>query len=111
MEAKDPYTSAHSDRVRELSSCIGGMLGLSRETAYHLSVAAQLHDIGKIGIPDYVLLKNGPLSDEEYGVIKQHCAIGARIIGQAGSMQEIAEIVLHHHEHWNGGGYPEGLSQ
>lgn len=111
VEAKDKYTAAHSERVRELSYCIAKNLGVSDSTIQNLEVAAHLHDIGKIAVPDYILLKPDKLTDEEYAKIKQHCQIGANIIGQAKGMQEIANIVLHHHERWNGSGYPDGLSK
>lgn len=111
VEAKDVYTAAHSDRVRKLSSCIAQHLGVSASTMQNIETAASLHDIGKIGIPDYVLLKPGRLTDEEYEIIKQHSMIGANIIGQAKGMLEISGIILHHHERWDGKGYPEGLSR
>lgn len=110
VEAKDMYTAAHSDRVRELSICIARKLGVSDSTINTLETAAHLHDIGKIGVPDYILLKSGKLTTEEYDIIKKHSSIGAHIIGQAKGMQEISNIVLHHHERWDGKGYPTGLS-
>lgn len=110
VEAKDVYTAAHSERVRELSYCIAHKLGASSSTLRTIETSANLHDIGKIGIPDYVLLKPGKLSDDEYQIMKRHSTIGAGIISQAKGMQEIANIVLHHHERWDGKGYPDGLS-
>ena len=109
VEAKDKYTAVHSERVRELSCCIAEKLGVSELTMQNLSVAAQLHDIGKIGVPDSILLKEGKLTAEEYDKIKLHSQIGASIIRRDQGMKEVAEIVLHHHERWDGKGYPDGL--
>lgn len=110
VEAKDKYTAVHSERVCEISCCIAQKLGVSELTMQNLSVAAQLHDIGKIGVPDNILLKNGRLTAEEYEKIKLHSQIGANIISRDQGMKEVAEIVLHHHERWDGKGYPDGLS-
>ncbi|MDO4183177.1 MAG: diguanylate cyclase [Coriobacteriia bacterium] len=110
IEAKDTYTAQHSSRVKQLSVFIACKLGLSDDTIDQLSVAAELHDIGKIAIPDQVLLKPARLTDEEYAIMKQHTVQGALIFQRAGSMQEIADIVRHHHERWDGLGYPDGLS-
>ncbi len=109
VEAKDQYTASHSDRVRHLSWMIGEKLGLSNMTLTNLEMAAHLHDIGKIGVPDNVLLKPGRLTSEEFTLMKRHSAIGAYIIGKASGMKEISEIILHHHERYDGGGYPDGL--
>lgn len=109
IEAKDPYTASHSDRVRHLSWVIGEKLGVSDMTLSNLETAAHLHDIGKIGIPDNVLTKPGRLTSEEFKLMKRHTVIGANIIGKASGMKEISEIILHHHERYDGGGYPDGL--
>ncbi len=110
VEAKDHYTATHSDRVKELSVFIGEKMGLSATTLTQLGYAAYLHDIGKIGVPDHILTKPGRLTDEEYAVIRRHAAIGADIIGSARGMGEIARIIRHHHERFDGKGYPEGLA-
>lgn len=110
VEAKDKYTAVHSDRVRELSCCIARKMGASELTMQNLSVAAQLHDIGKIGVPDNILLKKGRLTADEYEKIKLHSQIGASIIRRDQGMKEVSNIVLHHHERWDGRGYPDGLS-
>ena len=110
VEAKDEYTSSHSERVRELSVEISKHLGLSETTLMQVDTAAYLHDIGKVGIPDTVLFKPGRLTDEEYEIMKTHAAIGADIIAKADSMSEISEIIRHHHERYDGKGYPDGLS-
>jgi len=109
VEARDIYTASHSQRVGRLALKIGEMLGLSNNTLDMLASAAHLHDIGKIGIPDHILTKQGHLSDEEYKVIQTHSAIGAGIIGSAKGMQDISNIILCHHERFDGKGYPAGL--
>ena len=110
VEAKDIYTADHSSRVRELSVMLGGKLGLTPSTLEELSVAAQLHDIGKIGVPDQVLTKPGRLSAEEYRIMQQHPVLGAQIVARSERMQEISDIILHHHERWDGRGYPDSLA-
>lgn len=110
VEAKDMYTAAHSERVRELSSLLGTKLGLSESTVKDLEVASYLHDIGKIGVPDSVLKKPGRLSEEEFALMAKHCEIGSDIIGKAKGFKETAEIILHHHERFDGKGYPDGIS-
>jgi len=110
VEARDVYTASHSDRVRELSLCIADAMGVSPSTREHLALAAHLHDIGKIGIPDRVLFKPGRLTDEEFATMKEHPVIGAEVVSRAPSMTEVAQTILHHHERYNGTGYPDGLS-
>lgn len=111
IEARDIYTAHHSDRVQEISLCIGDHLGLSNATRESLAISAHLHDIGKIGIPDSVLLKEGKLTDDEFEIIKTHPQIGADIISKAPGMSDISRVVLHHHESYDGKGYPAGLSK
>ncbi len=108
-EAKDSYTAHHSDRVQELSCMFAKALGLSESTLQLISDAALLHDIGKVGVSDAILGKPSKLTDEEFAVIKQHPVIGARILMQSNYTQELVQIVLHHHERYDGRGYPEGL--
>ena len=110
IEAKDPYTKQHSNRVAELGVVIGAEMGVSGESLDLLNFSGHLHDIGKIGIRDNILLKPEQLTDEEYTAIKAHPIIGANIIGHLGLMSEEQTIVRHHHERWDGGGYPDGLS-
>lgn len=110
LEAKDIYTASHSDRVRRISLCIGEKMGLSPVTLNELESAAHLHDIGKIGIPDIILIKPSALTDEEYRQMQEHTTIGAGILARARGMQEISEIVLHHHERWDGRGYPHKIA-
>lgn len=109
-EAKDSYTAHHSDRVQELSCKIAEFLGLSESSLKLISDAALLHDIGKVGISDAILGKPSKLTDEEFAVIKQHPVIGSRILMQSNHTQELVQVVLHHHERYDGRGYPEGLS-
>jgi len=110
IEAKDPYTKQHSNRVAELGVVIGAEMGVSGESLDLLNFSGHLHDIGKIGIRDNILLKPEQLTEEEYTAIKAHPIIGANIIGHLGLMSEEQTIVRHHHERWDGGGYPDGLS-
>lgn len=109
VEAKDPYTRGHSDRVSEYSVLLGKKLGVDEETLKILKIGGLFHDIGKIGIPDSILLKESKLDDEEYSQIKNHPSIGAHILGDAEIFKEIIPIVLHHHERFDGRGYPAQL--
>ena len=106
VEAKDSYTRGHSDRVSEYSVLIGKKLGLQEEQIKTLRIGGLFHDIGKIGIPDSILLKPGRLTDEEYTQIKAHPGIGAHILGSADIFKDIIPIVKHHHEKYDGTGYP-----
>ena len=110
VEAKDPYTRGHSERVAEFSVLIGEKLGLTEEELKTLKIGGLFHDIGKIGIPDSILLKEAKLTDEEYSEIKNHPAIGKHILSTASIFKDIIPIVYHHHEKYNGTGYPERLS-
>lgn len=109
VEAKDPYTRGHSDRVSEYSVLIGKKLGLDEKTLHILKIGGLFHDIGKIGIPDSILLKESKLSDEEYSQIKNHPMIGVHMLGDAAIFTDILPIVKHHHEHYDGRGYPSQL--
>ena len=109
VEAKDPYTKGHSDRVSAYSVLIGEALGLSKDMLRTLEVGGLFHDIGKIGIPDAILLKESKLTDEEYSAIKNHPAIGAHILCNAEVFKDIIPIVKHHHERYDGRGYPGKL--
>lgn len=109
VEAKDSYTRGHSDRVSEYSELIGKKLGLSETDLKTLKLGGLFHDIGKIGIPDAILLKTSKLSDDEYSEIKNHPAIGAHILSNATTFQDIIPIVKHHHERFDGRGYPGKL--
>jgi response regulator RpfG family c-di-GMP phosphodiesterase len=109
IEARDPYTKQHSSRVAEIALDIGKEMDCSQEELNRLSFSGYLHDIGKIGIRDSILLKPGRLTDEEFEVIKKHPTIGASIIGHLGLMSEEQKVIRHHHERWDGSGYPDGL--
>lgn len=110
VEAKDNYTRGHSDRVSEYSVLIGRKLGLPNKDLETLKIGGLFHDIGKIGISDSILLKNGKLTDEEYNEIKNHPIIGKNILSNAAIFEDIIPIVLYHHERYDGKGYPYGLS-
>jgi putative nucleotidyltransferase with HDIG domain len=111
IEAKDSYTSNHVGRVRDLSVEIARAIGLDRNQIRVIAIAATLHDVGKISTPDRVLLKPGPLTDEEYDIMKQHAPNGAQILRGIRSLPEGVEpMVRHHHERWDGRGYPDGKS-
>lgn len=110
VEAKDTYTRGHSDRVSEFSVLIGKKLGLPEEQLKILRIGGLFHDIGKIGIPDSILQKETKLTDDEYSEIKNHPSIGAHILGAASIFKDIIPIVKHHHERYDGRGYPSGLA-
>ena len=109
VEAKDSYTRGHSDRVSEYSCLIGKKLGLPEEDIKRLHIGGLFHDVGKIGVPDNILQKNGKLTDDEYSEIKNHPTIGAHILSTASIFQDIIPIVKHHHEKYDGNGYPSRL--
>lgn len=109
VDAKDPYTRGHSDRVATYSGVIAEDLGLSHEQRVALEMAAYLHDIGKIGIQEAILLKPGRLTDDEMAQMRHHPLIGANILKPVGFPWPITPVVRHHHERWDGMGYPAGL--
>ena len=110
IEAKDMYTRGHSDRVAAYSVLIGKKLSLPENDLKTLEIGGLFHDIGKIGVPDSVLLKEARLTDEEYSQIKQHPNIGVHILSNASIFDDILPIVEHHHEKYDGSGYPGKLS-
>jgi putative nucleotidyltransferase with HDIG domain len=110
VDAKDPYTRGHAQRVAALSVEIGRELGLGREALQALEYAGILHDIGKIGIPDAILAKRAPLSDEEMALVRAHPVVGAEIVSGVEFLKEAVPAIRHHHERWDGGGYPSGLA-
>lgn len=109
VEAKDTYTRGHSDRVSEYSVLIGEKLGLSDEDINTLKIGGLFHDIGKIGVPDSILLKDSKLTDDEYSEIKNHPSIGAHILSNATIFKDVLPVVKHHHERYDGNGYPGKL--
>jgi putative nucleotidyltransferase with HDIG domain len=110
LEAKDIYTIGHSRRVSEISGEITQKMGFNGKMYEHIVLAGLLHDIGKIGISDSILNKKGPLTRQEYAIIKQHPAVGEAIISQIAPPQHICEGIRQHHERWDGKGYPDGLA-
>ena len=110
LEAKDEHTHGHARRVRSYAAAVGRRMGLDEEALELLALAAFLHDIGKIGTPDQILLKSGPLTPEETARVRQHARRGARMLAGIVGLEGAAEAVLHHHEHFEATGYPEGLS-
>ncbi len=109
VEAKDKYTRGHSDRVSAFSTLIGQKLGLSAEDIKTLEIGGLFHDIGKIGVPDSIIQKTDKLTDDEYSQIKNHPSIGAHILSNATIFKNIIPIVKHHHERYDGHGYPSQL--
>lgn len=110
VEIKDTYTKNHSQSVGHYTVILGQMAGWNASRLDRLKMAGELHDLGKIGIPDEVLKKQGKLTDEEYEIMKTHAALGEKVLEPIGAMRKIAHIVGRHHEHLNGKGYPYGIS-
>jgi len=108
-EAKDAYTSGHSDRVTKISVAIVNEMKLGDDFKKTITRAGLLHDIGKIGISDAILLKKEKLTEEESEVIKSHSKRGAEILKPLTFLSPESKIILHHHEHYDGKGYPDGL--
>ncbi len=111
LEEKTTETRAHAERLRTLALRLGKRIGLAANDMDELALAAIMHDIGKIGIPDSVLTKTGPLDEEEWLVMKKHPEVGYHIILSSPNMAKVAEFILCHHERWDGGGYPRGLQR
>jgi HD-GYP domain-containing protein (c-di-GMP phosphodiesterase class II) len=111
VDAKDPYTRGHSDRVSQYSLAIARELGYTIKELEQLQIAALLHDVGKIGIDDSILRKPGKLSEEEYTIMKMHPVFGANIMQPIRQLRDIIPGMKHHHECFNGSGYPDGIRQ
>lgn len=111
FEQRDKYTVNHSKKVAMICMFLGEELGLRRKELKKLYNAALLHDIGKIGIPESILSKNGKLTSEEFEFVKKHPEIGANVIGKIPQLRDLVPIILYHHERTDGRGYPEGLSK
>lgn len=109
LEARDLYTAGHSCRVGDISYDIARALGIRGRFLSEIHMAAHLHDIGKIGVPEGALNKPGKLLPHEWAQIQQHPEIGYRILSRSKNLRRIAEMVLQHHERWDGKGYPKGL--
>ncbi len=110
VEAKDAYTRRHSEQVAQYAKCIAQTMDLPRAMIERIRIAALLHDVGKIGVPDRVLTKAGPLTDEEFQCIRSHPVLGAEILGTIGLFKAESLLIRHHHERWDGGGYPDSLA-
>jgi putative two-component system response regulator len=110
LEAKDPYLRGHSARVADLSASVAAQLGCDDELIEAVRTAGRLHDIGKIGIREEILNKQGPLTDEEYQHVKQHVLVGSQILAPLVHLQEVITYVRSHHERWDGFGYPDRLA-
>jgi hypothetical protein len=109
LEARDPYTQAHTSRIRDMAVAMAVGLQVSSDIRRAVKLGAILHDVGKIGIPDAILLKPAPLTDEEWVVMRAHPAIGERMLGNIDFINPALPIIRHHHERWDGRGYPDGL--
>ena len=109
LEAKDPYLRGHSARVADLSASVAAQLGCDDELVEAVRTAGRLHDIGKIGIREEVLHKQGPLTDDEYEHVKRHVEVGSQILAPLVYLQEVITYVRSHHERWDGFGYPDRL--
>lgn len=109
IDAKDPYTQGHSQRVSDYSVMIAQELGLSESEVYEVRIGSLFHDVGKIGIPDAVLMKQGKLTEEEFELVKKHSLTGKNILGQVKMLEPMLPAIVEHHERLNGSGYPFGL--
>jgi putative two-component system response regulator len=110
VESRDPNTSGHCERISYLSKRLGEYLGLEAEQVTALGLGGVVHDIGKVKVPDSILLKPGPLSGEEWAVMREHSVVGERICAPLKSFRFVLPIIRHHHEKRDGSGYPDGLS-
>jgi len=109
IEGKDPYTEGHCERLAEFSARLGARVGLPEEQLTALRRAGTVHDIGKVAVPDAILLKPGPLTAEEQVIMRQHPVVGERICAPLKSFRLVLPIIRHHHERLDGSGYPDGL--
>ncbi len=109
VDAKDPYTAGHSQRVQRIAVALGEELGLEQERLNVLRFAGLFHDIGKIAVPDAILMKPARLTELEFEVVKRHPQDGARIVGRLNRLRTAVPAILHHHERWDGNGYPDRL--
>jgi putative two-component system response regulator len=110
VEARDPYTGDHCSRLAHYAADLGKHLGLEYDDIVALKRGGFLHDLGKVAIPDSILKKHTNLSDDEWAVMKRHPERGEEICRPLRSLRSVLPIIRHHHEHWNGSGYPDGLS-
>ncbi|HEU4955305.1 MAG TPA: HD domain-containing phosphohydrolase [Gemmatimonadales bacterium] len=110
LEAKDPHLRGHSARVADLSASVAAQLGCSDEAVEAIRTGGRLHDIGKIGIREEILNKQGPLTDTEFEHVKQHVLVGSQILAPLAHLKDVITFVRSHHERWDGGGYPDRLA-
>ena len=110
VEAKDDYTACHGEDVAELAERIALRMSLTSAQARDVRYAAMLHDIGKVAVPSEILLKPGPLTDEEWVTMRSHAAVGGELVGRIDAFAHLAPAVRASHERWDGGGYPDGLA-
>jgi HD-GYP domain-containing protein (c-di-GMP phosphodiesterase class II) len=110
MDLSDPATSEHSRDIAGLVPRVGKLMGIRGDAATELELAARFHDIGKVAVPEEVLRKPGPLDDREWQLMACHVEWGAELLRHLPECETIAQIVRHHHERYDGGGYPDGLS-
>jgi putative nucleotidyltransferase with HDIG domain len=110
LEAKDPHLRGHSARVADLSASIAAQMGCSDESVEAIRTGGRLHDIGKIGIREEILNKQGPLTDTEFEHVKQHVLVGSQILAPLVHLKDVITFVRSHHERWDGCGYPDRLA-
>jgi HD-GYP domain-containing protein (c-di-GMP phosphodiesterase class II) len=111
IEGRDPYTRGHVDRVSQYAYWLAKEIGWGPKRLRTLEFGARLHDIGKIIIPDGILKKNSPLTEEEWSIVKHHPVAGAKIVREISHLEATIPFILFHHERWNGSGYPYGLNR
>jgi putative two-component system response regulator len=109
IEAKDPYTEGHCDRLSRYSAALAEQLNLPHELCIALRRAGTVHDIGKVAVPEQILLKPGPLTEDEWQIMRQHPVVGERICSPLRSFRHVLPVIRHHHEKFDGSGYPDGL--
>jgi hypothetical protein len=110
LEARDPYTEAHTSRIRDVALGLAAALKVGEDVRRSVMLGSILHDVGKIGISDSILLKPGPLTDEEWAIMRTHPEIGERMLKSVDFLAPALPVVRHHHERWDGKGYPDGLA-
>lgn len=110
LEARDDYTAGHAREIAELAVAVGERLGMDEAALDELRFGGIFHDIGKIAVPDGILLKQGPLTEQERAVIERHTIVGQQILAPVPNMEGVGRLVRASHEHWDGGGYPDGLA-
>ncbi len=109
LEARDHYTSGHSQAVSSIVEKMAQKMGLSQEDVESIGIAGKLHDLGKIGVPDSILLKPGKLTNVEFNLVKEHPVVGVNILGNISSLSKVIPAIRHHHERFDGKGYPDGI--